>query len=116
MNKRIKIVILAIFLIISISFSGFAQAPEGLPLSGLKQQTEKFSEELARTLPFNASLGLNWSSAYVGKFFPNVPPHFGAGVSFGITTFELSAMSGLAQISPVSGSVQCNSPVAASKQ
>ena len=34
-----------------------------------------------------------WSDAYIGKLFPSVPPHFGAGVSAGGTFIETKALS-----------------------
>ena len=34
-----------------------------------------------------------WSDAYIGKLFPSVPPHFGAGVSAGGTFIDTKALS-----------------------
>ena len=34
-----------------------------------------------------------WSDAYIGKLFPSLPPHFGAGVSAGGTFIETKALS-----------------------
>jgi len=42
---------------------------------------------LSATLPFNSTLGLNWSDAYIGQLL-GVPPHFGVGVSAGATTVQ----------------------------
>jgi hypothetical protein len=41
---------------------------------------EQFAQDMASTLPFNASIGLGWSDAYIGQF-----PRFGLGVTFGAT-------------------------------
>ena len=93
MNTRIKIKILMIFLTLGIAFSGFAEIPD---FSQLQKGVDDFSKDLAKSLPFNSALGLNWSDAYVGKLFPSLPPHFGVGVSFGITTMDLPVMKTLA--------------------
>lgn len=94
MNKRTKIRILAFLLILGISVSVFAQFPS---LDQVQKSVDDFSESLAKALPFNSSLGLNWSDAYIGKFFPSLPPHFGIGGSFGITTMELPVMNKLTE-------------------
>lgn len=94
MNKQTKIKIFALFLIFAVSFSAFAADPPSL--KDLQKGVASFSKNLAETLPFNSSLGLNWSSAYVGKFLPSIPPHFGVGGSFGFTTMDTPAMKTLA--------------------
>ena len=48
---------------------------------------EKFTSNLALSLPFNSSIGLNWSDAFVGK-----NPHFAVGAAFGYTIMELGAI------------------------
>ena len=90
MTKQTKVKILAFFLILGISISGFAQSWPSL--EEVQKTVDDFSWELAKSLPFNSSLGLNWSDAYIGKFFPSLPPHFGVGGSFGITTMDLPVM------------------------
>ena len=92
MNTRTKIKALAILLTLGIAFSGFADAD----FSQLQKGVDDFSKELAKSLPFNSALGLNWSDAYIGKVFPSLPPHFGVGGSFGITTMNLPVMNTLA--------------------
>jgi hypothetical protein len=57
-----------------------------------------FSEDLAKALPFNSSLGLNWADAYIGKFFPSLPPHFGVGAAAGFTTMDSPGMRELASL------------------
>jgi hypothetical protein len=64
-------------------------------LVDLQKAAGGFSEALAESLPFNAALGLNWSDAYVGKFLPSIPPHFGAGLALGYTTMNFEAFEGL---------------------
>ena len=94
MKKQTKIKFLAVFLILGIAISGFAQTPPSL--SDLQNGVADFSEALAKSLPFNSALGLNWADAHIGKFFPSLPPHFGVGGSFGITTMELPVIETLA--------------------
>jgi hypothetical protein len=60
-------------------------------LVNLQKAAGEFSGALAKSLPFNAALGLNWSDAYVGKLFPGLPPHFGAGAALGYTTVNFDA-------------------------
>ena len=92
MNKRIRITALAILLMAGAIFSVNAQTE----LKILQEGVSDFSESLAKALPFNASLGLNWSDAYIGKLFPSIPPHFGIGGSFGFTTMKLPMIKTLA--------------------
>ena len=95
MRKQIKVKIIVVLLAIGVAFSGFSQVviPD---LADLQEGIASFSEDLAKALPFNSSLGLNWSDAYVGKFIPSVPPHFGIGASFGFTTMKLPILDTLA--------------------
>ena len=68
------------------------------PLNDLKNGVEKFSESLVKSLPFNAAIGLNWSDAYIGKVFPSLPPHFGIGVSAGMTSMKIDAFTDLLDV------------------
>ncbi|MDR1399916.1 MAG: hypothetical protein LBJ41_08345 [Treponema sp.] len=61
------------------------------PLSDLQDGVKEFSASLVKSLPFNAAIGLNWSDAYIGKVFPSLPPHFGIGVSAGMTSMKMDA-------------------------
>jgi hypothetical protein len=64
-------------------------------LVDLQKAAGEFSGALAKSLPFNATVGLNWADAYVGMFFPSFPPHFGAGLALGYTTVDFDAFDGL---------------------
>ena len=88
-----KMTFLAFFLIIFTAFGAFAQLKE---LGLLQKNVADLSDTLAKSLPFNSSMGLNWSDAYVGKFLPSLPPHFGAGGVFGITTIDMPSLKGVA--------------------
>jgi hypothetical protein len=83
--KQLKIMVLTAALVFFTTFSAFSQT-HSLDLTALQKQVGAFSDSLARSLPFNSTLGLNWSDAYIGKF-----PHFGAGGMFGITTLDFDA-------------------------
>jgi len=45
---------------------------------------DDFLVDLNENLPDNAVVGGTWSKAYIGQLL-SVPPHFGVGVSFGVT-------------------------------
>ena len=95
MNIRIKPLFCAILVLVGVSVSGFAQPVD---LKELQKTVSSFSEELAKSLPFNSSLGLNWSDAYIGKLFPSLPPHFGVGASIGLTTMEMPVLKAMANL------------------
>ena len=58
-----------------------------LDYSVYKGGFEDFATEVAKALPFNAAIGLNWSDAYIGSF-----PHFGVGITVGVTAIPYDAM------------------------
>jgi hypothetical protein len=64
-------------------------------LVGLQKAAGEFSGALAKSLPFNSTVGLNWADAYIGMFLPGFPPHFGAGLALGYATMDLGAFDGL---------------------
>ena len=93
MDTRKRMRFLAILLFAGISIHGFSQIPD---LKEVQKGVTELSENLSKSLPFNSSLGMNWSDAYIGKLFPSMPPHFGVGGAFGFTTLELPLMRTLA--------------------
>ena len=58
-----------------------------LEYSAYEDGFEAFATEVAKSLPFNAAIGLNWSDAYIGNF-----PHFGVGITVGATAIPYDAM------------------------
>ncbi|HUI68934.1 MAG TPA: hypothetical protein VL354_00350 [Spirochaetia bacterium] len=50
---------------------------------------QTFADKTASALPLEASVGLNWSDAYIGQF-----PHFGLGATLGAATLPYSAIEG----------------------
>ena len=75
--------------------AGLPAFPAGTGLAELKDGMDAFAEGMARELPFNAALGLNWSNAHIGRLFPAAPPHFGVGVSGGFSMMDLGTFAGL---------------------
>jgi hypothetical protein len=59
-------------------------------LEDLKGFADDFFDNMAQSLPFNASMGLNWSDSQIRKF-----PNFGAGLSMGYTTMSAVSFEGL---------------------
>jgi hypothetical protein len=92
MHKTGKIAAIAVLLVLLASSLAFSQSD----LRELQNRAENFSDSLAKSLPFNAALGLNWSDAYIGKLF-SLPPHLGIGASFGFTTIDMAAAGDLAE-------------------
>ncbi len=84
--KRITL----IFLII-LSLTTGLSAQTQFSYDDLKSSFKSFAEAVAPVLPFNAAIGLNWSNAYIGQLLA-VPPHFGVGVSAGVTTIPFKSM------------------------
>lgn len=61
--------------------TGFGQTN----IADIQRGAEKTAQALAVALPFNSTVGLNWSDAYIGQIL-GVPPHFGVGITAGATT------------------------------
>ncbi|MCL2832222.1 MAG: hypothetical protein FWD78_03545 [Treponema sp.] len=95
MNLFRKKAFLLIFILIFAVFSAYAVDN---PIDDLQKNVVDLSTTLAKSLPFNSALGLNWSDAYIGKFFPSLPPHFGVGGTFGVTTLDMPALKGVADL------------------
>jgi len=98
MNKFGKILCLCavIFLLIAMPVFSDFDLPE-FGLEDLKDKVDDFTDALAQSLPFNSTMGLNWSDAYIGQLFA-LPPHFGVGVSTGFTTMNFGCLNGLLEM------------------
>ena len=59
--------------------------------TGISEGFELFAEGAAAALPFNTTIGLQWSNAHIGQLL-RFPPKVGAGVAIGVTTMPLSAL------------------------
>lgn len=89
MNIKQSLAVLVIVLVGSAPV--FAQ---NVNIADVQKGAEDMSEALAKSLPFNSTLGLNWSDAHIGQLLA-VPPHFGAGFMLGATSMNADDMSGL---------------------
>src|SRR6056297_238320 len=69
-------------------------AQDELSLDTFEDSFDTFSGEFAKSLPMNSMIGLNWSDASIGQLLA-VPPHFGVGVTTGVTTIPLSVFTDL---------------------
>ena len=89
MTKHIKVTVLAILLGAWFSFTVFAGGGPEANLADIQHEVQKLSEEMALSLPFTSTLGLNWSDAYIGE------SRFGVGVTMGLTTLSYGAFGSL---------------------
>lgn len=53
-----------------------------------------FTTNLTEVIPENTTQLSVWPDAYIGKFLPSVPPHFGFGLSISGTLMDTSQLSG----------------------
>ncbi|MCL2128268.1 MAG: hypothetical protein FWH38_08435 [Treponema sp.] len=78
------------YLIIAICAVSPASSQTPVPIGELKKAMDEFSDNMALSLPFNSTMGLNWSDAYIKNF-----PHFGVGASIGYTTMNAGSLGDL---------------------
>lgn len=67
---------------------------------------QTFTDEFAKSLPMNSTIGLNWSDAYIGQLLPI--PSFGVGITTGVTTIPGSVFTDLLdklEVDPTSGAL-----------
>uniref|UniRef100_A0A7C3E250 Uncharacterized protein n=1 Tax=Gracilinema caldarium TaxID=215591 RepID=A0A7C3E250_9SPIR len=86
MTISVKKALALTILTAALAMPGFSQNIEDL-----QSGAESMAKALSAALPFNSTLGLNWSDAYIGQLL-GVPPHFGVGVSAGATTVKADEM------------------------
>ena len=89
---RGKAVVLCAAFFLGVGAPAFSQAST---LDELTSVMDAFAESMALALPFNASMGLNWSDAHIGRLFPGLPPNFGVGVTGGFTTMNVGPIENL---------------------
>jgi hypothetical protein len=75
--------LLCILVVLLAAAGAFAQTT--FDFAVFQDAANQFALDVANSLPFNASIGLNWSDAYIGQLL-DVPPHFGVGAALGATT------------------------------
>jgi opacity protein-like surface antigen len=76
-------IILIILIIICTANPVFSQNK----LEDLQTNMTLFTDSMAKSLPFNSTIGNNWSDVYIGQIIDK-PPHFGVGISAGFTTID----------------------------
>jgi len=82
--------ILVILIIMMVGTTGvFAQ---GVDIATMEDSFSTFSDDVASSLPFASTIGLNWSDATVRNF-----PHFGVGLTTGAVTIPSEAFTDLAE-------------------
>lgn len=86
---------LVFLVVLVIAFPAFSQ---NVDISELENQFESFSADIAPALPSAAVMGTTWSDAYIGKVFPSMPPHLGAGAFVGAALFPLDAFESLLSV------------------
>jgi len=86
MGKKLSVIAIIFLLAASPAFS--QEIPK---IDDLLKGVDDFSKGLANALPFNSTVGLNWSDAYIGQLL-ELPPHFGIGVTVGVTTMPIPAL------------------------
>jgi hypothetical protein len=62
-------------------------------LDKLNNSINGIAGDFTKALTFNSTIGLNWSDAHIGQLV-GAPPHFGVGVSGGISTVNLKRIKG----------------------
>ena len=95
MKIKGKIAIVCVILVLSIAAPAFSQV--GFSLDEISKTMDEFSENVAKALPFNSSMGLNWADAYIGNF-----PRFGAGLSLGFTTMDDGSLTNIMEYFDIS--------------
>lgn len=78
-----KKLVAAIIVLTLFSLPAFSQT--NTDLDSFKAGLQGFADDMASVLPMNSAVGLNWSDPYIGQFLA-LPPHFGVGVTTGVTT------------------------------
>jgi opacity protein-like surface antigen len=81
--KNFGKIILIILMIICTANSVFSQNN----LEVVQANMKLFTDSMAKSLPFNSTIGNNWSDVYIGQI-TDKPPHFGVGISAGFTTID----------------------------
>jgi hypothetical protein len=66
---------------------GFTQQ-QSLTMAELSEELSDLATDMAGTVPFMASIGLDWEDTYIGQL-TDFPPHWGFGLTIGATTSKI---------------------------
>jgi hypothetical protein len=83
--RKILLILLIIFTVFSFL------AADTMNFTALEEDFNTFSTDLASSLPYASTIGLNWSSAFMGGF-----PKFGVGLTVGAVSLPLASFEGVA--------------------
>jgi hypothetical protein len=87
--KKITAILAASVFLVPVSVS-WADAVS----DGIGSHIDNFTQTLLSAVPENTSQLSVWPDAYIGKFMPSVPPHWGVGLSLSGTLIDTSELSG----------------------
>jgi opacity protein-like surface antigen len=83
-----KTMLIIMFILTCTANSVFSQI---INLVDVQTKTDILANSLSKSLPFNSTIGNNWSDAYIGQITER-PYHFGFGVSAGATTVDFNVV------------------------
>jgi hypothetical protein len=89
MKNTVKIILICVILFLIAVSPVFSLNT----LDSLITITDGFIDDLARSLPFYSTIGLNWSDAYIGKSPSGLG--FGFGVTAGFTTINFTSINNM---------------------
>jgi hypothetical protein len=81
-------------LICALSLAFAAVIPAFSDDATISSYLDDFTTNLTEVIPENTTQLSVWPDAYIGKFIPSVPPHFGLGLSLSGTLMDTSQLSG----------------------
>jgi len=84
-NLRTKILILLIISIWTV------MPVYSADIEDLQKGLDLLTEKMKPALPFNSTMGLNWSDGYIGQI-TDLPPRFGIGISTGFTSMDFASV------------------------
>jgi hypothetical protein len=82
-----KTALIIMFILTCTANSVFSQ----ISLTDMQAKTDIFTNSISKSLPFNSTIGNNWSDAYIGQT-TNRPRHLGVGISAGATTIDFNVV------------------------
>ncbi|MDR2490353.1 MAG: hypothetical protein LBD20_03015 [Spirochaetaceae bacterium] len=97
---------------LSAVFSGFSQANQAAKLEDTFTTFNDYAADVGAAMAFLGGVGLAWSDPYIGHLI-NPIPHWGAGISLGITTIGMTNLTKLneflqVEMAPFIGNKQMN--------
>jgi hypothetical protein len=94
MKKLGKVLVVGTVIFMLAAGSAFSSDFD-LGFDKLQKTVSGFSEAMAEALPFNSTMGLNWSDAHIGQLIGEFPPRFGIGLTFGATLIPMASINEL---------------------